>query len=121
MSGSIWHSKLTMPVSTARDHIRGPVSALVTLVEYGDYECPYCGAAHAIVKTIMGQVDDAVRFVFRHFPMTSVHPYPNLRQKQRRQPAISAGFGTCMTPYLPTSNASMDRRCSHMLPNLASI
>lgn len=78
MSGPIWHSKLTVPVSPARDHIRGPVDALVTLVEYGDYECPYCGAAHAIVKTIMGQVDDAVRFVFRHFPMTTVHPHAEL-------------------------------------------
>lgn len=78
MSGSIWHSKLTLPVSPARDHIRGPVDALVTLVEYGDYECPYCGAAHAIVKTIMDQVSEAVRFVFRHFPMTSVHPFAEL-------------------------------------------
>lgn len=78
MSGSIWRSTLTVPVSPARDHIRGPVDALVTLVEYGDYECPHCGAAHAIVKTIMAEVDDAVRFVFRHFPMTTVHPHAEL-------------------------------------------
>jgi protein-disulfide isomerase len=78
MSDPIWHSKLTVPVSPARDHIRGRVDALVTLVEYGDYECPYCRAAHAIVKTIMDQVDDAVRFVFRHFPMTTVHPHAEL-------------------------------------------
>ncbi len=78
MSGPIWHSKLTAPVSPARDHIRGTVDALVTLVEYGDYECPHCGAAHAIVQTIMGQVGEAVRFVFRHFPMTTVHPHAEL-------------------------------------------
>jgi protein-disulfide isomerase len=78
MSGPIWSSTLIMPVSPARDHIHGSVDALVTLVEYGDYECPHCGAAHAIVKTIMGQVGDAVRFVFRHFPMTTVHPYAEL-------------------------------------------
>ncbi|HEX6496364.1 MAG TPA: DsbA family protein [Acidobacteriaceae bacterium] len=78
MSGPIWHSKLTVPVSPARDHIRGPVDALVTLVEYGDYQCPHCGTAHVTVKTIMGQVGDAVRFVFRHFPMTTVHPHAEL-------------------------------------------
>ncbi len=73
MSATTWRSTLTLPVSPARDHIRGPADALVTLVEYGDYECPYCGMAHTVVKEILEQVGDAVRFVFRHFPMTTIH------------------------------------------------
>ncbi|MEA2779382.1 MAG: hypothetical protein QOK29_926 [Rhodospirillaceae bacterium] len=73
-----WHAHLTLPVSPERDHIRGPVEAPVTLLEYGDYECPYCGAAHAIVRAIQSQMGDALRFVYRHFPLTTVHPHAEL-------------------------------------------
>ncbi len=66
---------LTLPVTPARDHIRGNASAPVTLVEYGDYECPYCRMAHGIVTSIQAQLQDRVRFVFRHFPLTTVHPH----------------------------------------------
>jgi protein-disulfide isomerase len=65
---------LTPPVSAA-DHALGPPTAPVTLVEYGDYECPYCGAAHPVVKEIYRQLGDELRFVFRHFPLTRVHPH----------------------------------------------
>ena len=47
----------------------------MTLVEYGDYECPYCGAAHGSVKQILGVLDDDVRFVFRNFPLSQIHPH----------------------------------------------
>ncbi|MDB6091901.1 MAG: oxidoreductase [Gammaproteobacteria bacterium] len=66
---------LAMPVSPERDHIRGPASAAVTLLEYGDYECPYCHAAHAVVNTVQAQLQSRLRFVFRHFPLTTVHPH----------------------------------------------
>lgn len=65
---------LTMPVS-ARDHSQGPVDAPVTLVEYGDYECPYCGAAYPIIKEVQKQLGNQLRFVFRNFPLSSVHPH----------------------------------------------
>ncbi len=65
---------LTPPVS-ARDHIIGPPSAPVTLVEYGDYECPYCGQAHPVVKEIAREMGGELCFVFRHFPLTRVHPH----------------------------------------------
>ena len=66
-------SVLKAPV-TPRDHILGPVHAPVTLVEYGDYECPHCGAAHPIVKLVLEHFGKNVRFIFRHFPLSQVHP-----------------------------------------------
>ena len=65
---------LTMPVSD-RDHIEGPADAPVTLVEYGDYECPYCGKAFPIVKAIQEHLGDRLRFVFRNFPIATSHPH----------------------------------------------
>jgi protein-disulfide isomerase len=67
-------AKLSLPVGE-RDHIIGPATAPLTLVEYGDYECPYCGAAHLIVKKIQEVMGDELRFVFRHFPLTQIHPH----------------------------------------------
>jgi len=69
-----WESTLTLQVSEDRDHIQGPAGAPVTLVEYGDYECPYCGAAYPIVKEVQSRLGDGLRFVFRNFPITSIHP-----------------------------------------------
>jgi len=66
--------RLTLPVSD-RDHAQGPSTAPVTLVEYGDYECPYCGAAYPIVKRLQERLGDRLRFVFRNFPLTTVHPH----------------------------------------------
>jgi hypothetical protein len=64
---------LKVPV-TQHDHIQGPANAPVTLVEYGDFECPGCGAAHPIVKLVLRHFGRRLRFVFRHFPLTQVHP-----------------------------------------------
>jgi protein-disulfide isomerase len=65
---------LKPPVSP-RDHMQGPPDAPVTLVEYGDYECPFCGAAYAIVKAIQERLGDQLCFVFRNFPLTEAHPH----------------------------------------------
>ncbi|HYJ12261.1 MAG TPA: DsbA family protein [Thermomicrobiales bacterium] len=65
---------LTIPVSD-RDHAEGSADAPVTLVEYGDYECPYCGKAFPIVKAIQEQMGDRLRFVFRNFPIATSHPH----------------------------------------------
>jgi protein-disulfide isomerase len=75
MSTTGWETTLTMPVSEDRDHIQGPADAPVTLVEYGDYECPYCGAAYPIVKEVQSRMSDRLRFVFRNFPITTSHPH----------------------------------------------
>lgn len=65
---------LTLPVGP-RDHAQGPADAPVTLVEYGDYECPHCGRAYPIVKRVQQRLGDRLRFVFRNFPLTEIHPH----------------------------------------------
>jgi protein-disulfide isomerase len=67
--------QLTLPVSESRDHIQGPVTAAVTLVEYGDYECPYCAQAYLIVKEVQERLGSKLRFVFRSFPLTKLRPH----------------------------------------------
>ena len=74
MSAVIERPRLTVPVSE-RDHVLGPATAPVTLVEYGDYECPYCGAAHASVEQVRQVLGNELRFVFRHFPLSQIHPH----------------------------------------------
>ncbi len=64
---------LVLPVGD-RDHAQGPASAPVTLVEYGDYECPYCGQAYPIVKAVQKALGSRLRFVFRNFPLSEMHP-----------------------------------------------
>jgi protein-disulfide isomerase len=80
-------AKLSLPVSIKRDHIQGKSDARVTLVEYGDYECPYCGQAYMIVKGIQKQLKDQLRFVFRNFPLTQIHPHA----QQTAEAAEAAG------------------------------
>lgn len=68
---------LRVPVTDA-DHAEGPADAPVVLVEYGDYECPYCGQAFPVVKAVQRALDEAgvpLRFVFRNFPLSEMHPH----------------------------------------------
>jgi protein-disulfide isomerase len=69
--------KLTIPVNIGSDHIRGSVNnAPITLVEYGDYECPYTGMAYPIVRELIREFgNDKIRFVFRNFPLNDIHPH----------------------------------------------
>ena len=68
-------ARLSVPVDESYDHIRGPANAPVTLLEYGDYECPYCGQAYWFVKELEESVGDMMRFAFRNFPLASIHPH----------------------------------------------
>ena len=65
-------STLPMP---GRDHIQGPIDAPIKLVEYGDYECPYCGEAYPVVKAIQERLGNRLCFAFRNFPLTNIHPH----------------------------------------------
>jgi protein-disulfide isomerase len=66
---------LIAPVNIGTDHIRGSIDAPISIVEYGDYECPYIGMAYPLVKEIMKQFSDEVYFVFRNFPLNDIHPH----------------------------------------------
>jgi protein-disulfide isomerase len=71
---TVTSDRLQAPV-TDDDHSIGPATAPVTLVEYGDYQCLYCGMAHPLVQELLRQRADTLRYVYRHFPFVSVHPY----------------------------------------------
>jgi protein-disulfide isomerase len=64
-----------LPVREGRDHIRGPRKAPLTLVEYGDFECPHCGQAYPLVEAVRRRLGDRMRFVYRHFPLVNAHPH----------------------------------------------
>jgi Na+/H+ antiporter NhaA len=68
---------LAVPVDPHRDHVRGPAKAPVTVVEYGDFECPYCGQAEPAIRELLADYGD-VRYVWRHLPLTDVHPHAQL-------------------------------------------
>jgi Na+/H+ antiporter NhaA len=83
---------LAVPVDPDRDHIRGPEKgALVTLVEYGDFECPYCGQAEPAVRDLIREYGE-LRFVFRHLPLTEVHPHAQLAAEGAEAAAIQGKF-----------------------------
>ena len=84
-------ARLTLPVSQ-RDHQQGPETAPVTLVEYGDYECPYCGEAYPIVKEIQRRLEDRLRFVFRNFPLTQSHPHAEHAAEAAEAAAVQGKF-----------------------------
>jgi len=82
---------LTQPV-TGRDHVEGSADAPLTLVEYGDYQCPYCGAAYPVVKRLQKTLGKNVRFVFRNFPLTQAHPYALMAAEAAEAAALQGKF-----------------------------
>jgi Na+/H+ antiporter NhaA len=81
---------LADPVDPERDHIRGPASASVTLVEYGDFQCPYCGRAEPAVREVL--TDEDIRFVWRHLPLADVHPRAQLAAEAAEAAAEQGQF-----------------------------
>jgi len=84
-------SMLTQPVSE-RDHAEGPADASLTLVEYGDYQCPYCKAAYPVVKRLQKKLGKKLRFVFRNFPLTQAHPYALIAAEAAEAAALQGKF-----------------------------
>jgi protein-disulfide isomerase len=83
--------RLNSPVSE-RDHVMGPVGARITLVEYGDYECPACGEAYPIIKAVQQRLGEQVRVVFRNFPLTEAHPHARLAAYAAEAAAVQGRF-----------------------------
>ena len=83
---------LDMPVDPARDHIRGNVDAPFTLVEYGDFECPFCGRATGMVKELRKNLGDDLRYVFRHLTLIDVHPHAEIAAEAAEAAASQGKF-----------------------------
>jgi Na+/H+ antiporter NhaA len=82
---------LAVPVDADRDHVRGPLDAPVTLLEYGDLECPYCGQAEAVIRELLSDFGD-LRYVWRHLPLNDVHPHAQLAAEATEAAAEQGRF-----------------------------
>jgi protein-disulfide isomerase len=83
--------RLLVPV-TESDHIRGPKDALVTLVEYGDYECPWCAKAHPLLAELRERIGEKFRLVFRHFPQSTIHAHASVAAQAAEAAAAQTKF-----------------------------
>jgi protein-disulfide isomerase len=97
---------LALPVGK-QDHIQGPSSAAVTLVEYGDYQCPFCGDVFPIIRKLQKQFGDQLRFVFRNFPQTRIHAYAQ-RAAEAAEAAGGQGKFWEMHDYLYEHQQTLD-------------
>ena len=98
-----------MPVDPERDHIRGPAEAPVTLVEYGDFECPYCGQAEPVVRELLADFGD-LRYVWRHLPLNDVHPHAQLAAEAAEAAAAQGAFWEMHDLLLAHQDALTPRR-----------
>jgi len=83
---------LTAPVDDERDHIRGPMDAPVTIVEYGDFECPYCGQAEEVMRQLLLEQGDDLRYVWRHLPLEDVHEHAQLAAEASEAAGAQGAF-----------------------------
>ncbi|TQC42344.1 Na+/H+ antiporter NhaA [Rhodococcus sp. WS4] len=83
---------LLRPVDLARDHVRGPADAPLTLVEYGDFECPFCSKATGSIRDVRAHFGDELRYVFRHLPLDAVHPHARFAAQAGEAAAAQGRF-----------------------------
>lgn len=100
-------SATLVPPVGPRDHVQGPATAAVTLVEYGDCQCPYCHDARPIVKELQKHFGEQLRFVFRHFPLGKMHAFAE-RAAEAAEAASSQGKFWEMLDYLYDHQESLD-------------
>jgi len=84
-------SRLHPPLGDG-DHVQGPADARITLVEYGDYECSYCGEAYPVVKGLQRELGADLRFAFRNFPLAQAHPYATRAAQAAEAAGLQHGF-----------------------------
>jgi Na+/H+ antiporter NhaA len=83
---------LYIDVDPERDHIRGAIDGPVTVVEYGDFECPFCGQAEPVVRELLRDFEQEVRYVWRHLPLNDVHPHAQLAAEAAEAAADQDAF-----------------------------
>ena len=101
--------ELTIPINIGSDHIQGSINnASITLIEYGDYECPYTGMAYPVVMEIMNEFDDdKICFVFRNFPLCEIHPHAQHAAEAAEAAAVQDRFWQ-MHDYLFEHQKALD-------------
>ena len=116
---AVSRSKLLLP-RPKHDHIQGSLDAPIALVEYGDYECPYCGQAYPIVKVIQERLGGRLRFAFRNFPLTNSHPHAE--HAAEADPPIAFFLETAVQSSKSRLRLSRDSLSpQEMTPNLATL
>jgi protein-disulfide isomerase len=110
--------KLAMPVNIGTDHIRGSIDAPVTIIEYGDYECPYTARAYPIIKKLLKQFEGELYFVFRNFPLRDIHPHAQHAAEAAEAAAAQDKFWQ-MHDYLFEHQTALDDR--HLLEYAQSL
>lgn len=83
---------LSDDVNPERDHVRGKTDATVTIVEYADFECPYCGRAEPIIRELLATLGDDLRYVFRHLPLGDVHPHAQMAAEAAEAAGAQGAF-----------------------------
>ena len=87
-----WESMLTVPPSPVDDHVEGRHDAPLAMVEYGDYECPFCAMAYPVTQEIVDRLGDDLLFAYRHFPLSTVHPHAALAAEAAEAAASQGRF-----------------------------
>jgi NhaA family Na+:H+ antiporter len=85
------HDQMHLPPIGPDDHCLGPADAPVTLIAYGDYECPHCVRAQAVVAEVIERRGDTIRYVYRHFPLTDIHPHAAVAAEAAESVAVHGG------------------------------
>jgi Na+/H+ antiporter NhaA len=98
---------LSEDVDLERDHVRGPATAPVTLLEYGDYQCPYCGQAEVVIRSLLDSFGDELRYVWRHLPLTDVHPHAQMAAEAAEAAAAQGAFWEMHDTLLDHQDALM--------------
>lgn len=80
------------PTVNTNDHAQGNLSAELVIVEFGDYQCPYCGAAYPVIKKLMKAYGSQIKFVFRNFPLSEIHPYARMAALAAEAAALQGKF-----------------------------
>ena len=95
---------LSLPVS-GRDHIRGAAVATVTMVEYGDYECPHCAQAQVVIEEVLERAGSWLQFAYRHFPLTQIHPHAQQAAEAAEAAGVQGSFWEMHDLLFPSQHA----------------